>query len=183
MAPTLGDNDFGQNAFSPMSEASVHSLNYFTFMHGHDLVNNENAFHKVYNLTGYGIEVYSINSGYYGFFQKNEMLEWLIKTMKTDQKSFKIAFYHNPMFAGCPFYKTTVEDLNYESSVLRMNQPFTNIIELTKIFSSLGVKIAFEHHEHLYKISKPMNNLLPAMKNQNSTIYVGGGQWGTPHSE
>lgn len=80
-----------------MAEAKTNK-NYFTFLHGYDIVNNLNIFHKVYNFSGYRIEIYSINSGYYGYFQKQTMIEWLIETMQKDSTSFKIAYYHNPVF-------------------------------------------------------------------------------------
>lgn len=170
IAPTLGDNDFGQNAFASMSETRVENLNFFTFLHGNDLITKDNIFHKMYKLQGYNIEIYSINSGYYGFFQKRNMLDWLIKELKKDEHAFKVAFYHNPLFPGCPDHKPTFEEVDYK-------------LKLLQIFTNLNVRVAFEHHEHLYKISYPMHYNKIARKDQNSTIYIGGGQWGTPNTE
>jgi hypothetical protein len=80
-----------------MAEAKKNK-NYFTFLHGYDMNNNLDSLHKVYNLSGYGVEVYSINSGYYGYYQKQTMIEWLIETMQKDESSFKLVYYHNPVF-------------------------------------------------------------------------------------
>lgn len=169
IAPTLGDNDFGQNAFATMSETKVQGSNYFTFLHGNDLVTRENIFHKAYNLTGYNVTIYSINSGYYGFFQKREMLDWLIESLRADKHNFKLAYYHNPLFPGCPDHKPTYEEVDAKQ-------------KLTQIFSNLGIRVALEHHEHIYKISYPMKHLHRTDSLNNGTLYIGGGQWGTPNA-
>jgi hypothetical protein len=152
-----------------MSEAKTNNINYFTFLHGYDIVNAEDVFHKVYNFSGYGVEVYSINSGYYGYYQKKSMIEWLVNTMSKDDKSIKIAYYHNPVFPGHLVHKATFEEIDARQ-------------KLRQIFTKYNVKFAFEHHENLYKVSYPLRDKTVVTEGQ-STTYLGGGNWGTPPSQ
>mmetsp|Transcript_13489 Transcript_13489/g.13411 ORF Transcript_13489/g.13411 Transcript_13489/m.13411 type:complete len:112 (-) Transcript_13489:256-591(-) len=100
IATTIGENDIGRSAFSTLSESNKNSLNYFIFMHGYELNHQTDAFSKLYNLTGYGIEIYGINIGYYGYFQRNDSMAWIENSLKQNPNSFKVFFYNNPMFPG-----------------------------------------------------------------------------------
>mmetsp|Transcript_6116 Transcript_6116/g.5260 ORF Transcript_6116/g.5260 Transcript_6116/m.5260 type:complete len:240 (+) Transcript_6116:213-932(+) len=164
IAPTLGDNDLGRNAFSTLSEPNINNINYFTFLHGYDINHNLNAYNKLYNLSSYGIEIYGINTGYYGYFQRNEMLEWIESTIKRDKNAFKVMFYHNPIFPACPDHKPDVDEID-------------SSFKLRKLFATLNVKAVFEHHENLYKITYPLRDKA-VVEDDKGTIYFGGGNWG-----
>lgn len=170
IASALGDNDFGQNAFAATSDTKEKSVNYFTFLHGYEMLNNENVFHRKYRIDGYNISILNINSGYYGYTQKLGMIDWIFKSLMENADDFKIAFYHNPLFPVCAGHKSTHEESDAKTRI-------------TKIFTTLNVRLAFEHHENLYKISHPMRGRIVANTTLSSTIYVGGGQWGTPNSD
>ncbi len=43
------------------------------------------------------------------------------------------------------------------------------------VFEQAGVKLAFEHHDHTFKITKP---LLSGVENSDGIVYVGDGLWG-----
>jgi hypothetical protein len=177
IAATMGDNDYGQNPFLIMSEVHVNNSNYFAFLHGNDIVTGNDPLSNIYNLTGFGIEIYGLNLGFNAYSQKNKMLDWLVTSLKKNPSSFKIAFYHAPLFPACGNKKLTLEEFDEKR-------------RLRQIFTTLGVKLAFEHHEDLYKLTYPMKNLMPisdasekGKSRENSTIYLGGGQWGTPKSK
>ena len=169
IGPTVGDNDLGRNAFASLSEVNTKNLNYFNFFHGYDLLNEENMYNKLYNLTGYEIEIYGINHGYYGYFQRNEMLTWMEDILQKDPNSFKIAFYHHPIFPGCPDHVPQYDEIDSSR-------------KLRKIFAKFGVDAAFEHHENLYKITNSMRDKA-VVEDGKGTQYFGGGNWGSPKSK
>lgn len=100
IASTVGDHDIGRSAFSTLSEPNKNSLNYFVYMHGYDINHNTDAFNKLFNITGFGIEVYGINNGYLGYFQRNDSLNWLETHLDKNPETFKAVFYNHPMFPG-----------------------------------------------------------------------------------
>lgn len=173
IASVMGENDLGQNAFATMSDTKIGKLNYFTFLHGNDIMNGYDTLNKVYKMPGYNIEIYGLSNGYYGYFQRQMTYSWLSNILQKEPDMFKIAYYHNPLFPACPDHKQTVDEL-------------ANKLQFLQMFSDLGIKMVFEHHEQLYKVSHPMKyNQVISEKNRNEeyTYYVGGGQWGTPNSQ
>ena len=151
-----------------MSEAKIDNINFFTFLHGNDIIKGKSVFRQMFNLTGYNIEIYRLNSGYYGYYQKRDMLQWFLDTGKVNPDAFKITYYHNPVFSGCPDHKPTFEELDAK-------------VKLRSLFNMLNVKVAFEHHENLYKITYFMRDkAIVEDSEEKGTLYLGGGRWGAP---
>lgn len=170
MASVIGENDFGRNAYGTMAETNIKDHNYYTFMHSQSKLQDESIYRNLYRINGFNITIFSLSQGFEGYFQKNETIKWLQENLSLYSSDFNIAFYHHPLFPACPDRKATFQERD-------------TIYKTTTLFSEYNVRIAFEHHEQLYKISYPMVKStvqIPEDMHKNSTVYLGGGQWGAP---
>lgn len=89
-------------------------------------------------------------------------LDWLRETLAA-RKNVPHLFpvYHVPAYPG-------VRDMNDELSALIRRQ-------WTPLFDRAGVQLAFEHHEHAFKVTHPMRG---EERSEDGTVYLGGGAMG-----
>jgi hypothetical protein len=89
-------------------------------------------------------------------------LEWLRATLATRSNvPHLFPVYHAPAYPG-------VRDMNDELSKHIREQ-------WTPVFDQAGIRLAFEHHEHAFKVTHPMRG---GKKSDNGIVYLGGGAMG-----
>jgi hypothetical protein len=89
-------------------------------------------------------------------------LDWLRETLSARGRvPHLFPIYHVPAYPG-------VRDMNDALSKLIRDK-------WTPLFDQAGVRLAFEHHEHAFKVTHPMRG---GEKSDNGIIYLGGGAMG-----
>jgi hypothetical protein len=89
-------------------------------------------------------------------------LDWLRETLAARRNvPHLFPVYHVPAYPG-------VRDMNDELSKLIREQ-------WTPLFDDAGIRLAFEHHEHAFKVTHPMRG---GEKSADGTVYLGGGAMG-----
>jgi hypothetical protein len=90
-------------------------------------------------------------------------LNWLKDQLQErEDQSYLFTLYHVPAYIGKNAKNTLITKI--------INKYWTPIFDMFK------VNAAFENHEHIYKRTHP---LLAGEVNEEGTIYIGGGAWGT----
>ena len=89
-------------------------------------------------------------------------LAWLRETLSARRNvPHLFPIYHVPAYPG-------VRDMNDELSKLIRDK-------WTPLFDQAGIRLAFEHHEHAFKVTHPMRG---GQRDDDGIIYLGGGAMG-----
>ncbi len=150
----LGDNIYGghspqdfvkkfEQPYKPMLDAGV---KFYASLGNHDDPNDERLY-KPFNMGGE--RYYAFRRGEVAFFalDSNYMdprqLEWFSQNLKNSQGTWKICFFHHPLYNDGRHHGADVD--------LRT--------QLMPLFQEYGVNVVFSGHEHVYERMKPMNNI------------------------
>ena len=122
-------------------------------------------FHTLsYQKLGIGryADLFILDSGHNEWIQ-GEQTKWLKKSLKMGEESlYKIAIYHVAAYPSVYSYNDS------KSKKIRANW--------SPLFEKYGVQLAFEHHNHAYKRSRPIAS---GKVSEGGVIYLGDGCWGT----
>jgi len=150
----LGDNIYGSHSpqdfikkfeqpYKPLLDASV---KFYASLGNHDNPNDEQLY-KPFNMGGE--RYYAFQKGDVAFFalDSNYMdpvqLNWLEKKLKNSQETWKICFFHHPLYNDGRHHGADAD--------LRT--------QLLPLFQRYGVNAVFSGHEHVYQRIKPENNI------------------------
>jgi 3',5'-cyclic AMP phosphodiesterase CpdA len=150
----LGDNIYGSHSpedfvkkfeqpYKPMLDAGV---KFFASLGNHDDPNDESLY-KPFNMGGK--RYYAFRKGDVAFFALDsnymdpKQLDWLDQNLKSSQGTWKICFFHHPLYNDGRHHGPDVD--------LRGR--------LLPLFQRYGVNAVFSGHEHVYERIKPENSI------------------------
>jgi len=150
----LGDNIYGSHSpqdfarkfeqpYKPLLDAGV---KFYASLGNHDDPNTERLY-KPFNMGGE--RYYSFRKGQVAFFalDSNYMdpaqLSWLDQDLKNSQATWKICFFHHPLYNDGRHHGV---DVDLRSRLLPLLQRY-------------GVNVVFSGHEHVYERIKPENDI------------------------
>jgi predicted phosphodiesterase len=150
----LGDNIYGSHSpqdfakkfeqpYKPLLDAGV---KFYASLGNHDDPNTERLY-KPFNMGGE--RYYAFRKGQVAFFalDSNYMdpaqLSWLDQNLKNSQGTWKICFFHHPLYNDGRHHGV---DADLRSRLLPLLQHY-------------GVKVVFSGHEHVYERIKPENDI------------------------
>jgi len=150
----LGDNIYGSHApqdfarkfeepYKPLLDAGV---KFYASLGNHDDPNDESLY-KPFNMGGK--RYYAFRKGEVAFFALDsnymdpKQLEWLNENLKSSQGTWKICFFHHPLYNDGRHHGPDVD--------LRS--------QLLPLFQHYGVNAVFSGHEHVYERIRPENNI------------------------
>jgi len=150
----LGDNIYGSHSprdFDKKFEAPYKSLldagvKFYASLGNHDDPNVESLY-KPFNMGGK--RYYAFRKGEVAFFALDsnymdpKQLDWLDQNLKSSQGTWKICFFHHPLFNDGRHHGP---DIDLRSQLL-------------PLFERYGVNAVFSGHEHVYERIKPENNI------------------------
>jgi len=148
-AVMLGDNIYGgktqkdfkrkfEDVYQPLMDAGV---KFYAALGNHDDPNER--YYKPFNMNGKryyklsfsGTELYALDSTY----MDGPQLDWLAKELSTSSATWKICFFHHPLYSDARFHGPDID--------LRTR--------LEPILQKYGVSIVLSGHEHVYERIKP----------------------------
>ena len=138
---------------------------------------NKDAYYKIdFNL----LSLYTLNTEIepyvesYNFVLKNdkkwkEQKKWLEKTLKKENKKWRIVSYHRPLR---PHRKSKAEGM-------------LRYVDWSPLFYKYGVQLAIESDSHLVKYTQPLKpNIFGeegfVVDKKRGTTFIGEGSWGAP---
>jgi predicted MPP superfamily phosphohydrolase len=150
----LGDNIYGSHGpqdfvkkfeqpYKPLLDAGV---KFYASLGNHDDPNDESLY-KPFNMGGK--RYYAFRKGDVAFFALDsnymdpKQLDWLDQNLKSSQGTWKICFFHHPLYNDGRHHGPDVD--------LRS--------QLLPLFERYGVNAVFSGHEHVYERIKPENNI------------------------
>jgi calcineurin-like phosphoesterase family protein len=150
----LGDNIYGSHSaqdfvkkfeapYRPLLDAGV---KFYASLGNHDDPNDESLY-KPFNMGGK--RYYAFRKGEVAFFALDsnymdpKQLDWLDQNLKNSQGTWKICFFHHPLYNDGRHHGPDVD--------LRS--------QLLPLFQRYGVNAVFSGHEHVYERIKPENNI------------------------
>ncbi|MGH9635706.1 MAG: metallophosphoesterase family protein [Candidatus Angelobacter sp.] len=150
----LGDNIYGSHSpsdfvkkfeqpYKPLLDAGV---KFYASLGNHDDPDDERLY-KPFNMGGE--RYYSFRKGQVGFFALDsnymdpKQLSWLDQNLKSSQGTWKICFFHHPLYNDGRHHGA---DVDLRTQVL-------------PLFERYGVNAVFSGHEHVYQRIKPENNI------------------------
>jgi predicted phosphodiesterase len=150
----LGDNIYGSHSprdfvkkfeqpYKPLLDAGV---KFYASLGNHDDPDDERLY-KPFNMGGE--RYYSFRKGEVGFFALDsnymdpKQLSWLDQNLKSSQGTWKICFFHHPLYNDGRHHGA---DVDLRTQVL-------------PLFERYGVNAVFSGHEHVYQRIKPENNI------------------------
>ena len=150
----LGDNIYGSHSpgdfvkkfehpYKPLLDAGV---KFFASLGNHDDPNDESLY-KPFNMDGK--RYYAFRKGDVAFFALDsnymdpKQLDWLDQNLKSSQGTWKICFFHHPLYNDGRHHGPDVD--------LRS--------QLLPLFQRYGVNAVFSGHEHVYERIKPENSI------------------------
>jgi hypothetical protein len=150
----LGDNIYGSHSpsdfvkkfeqpYKPLLDAGV---KFYASLGNHDDPNDERLY-KPFNMGGQ--RYYAFRRGEVAFFALDsnymdpKQLDWLDQNLKSSQGTWKICFFHHPLYNDGRHHGADVD--------LR-----TQVVPL---FQRYGVNAVFSGHEHVYQRMKAENNI------------------------
>ncbi len=150
----LGDNIYGSHSpgdfvrkfeqpYKPLLDAGV---KFYASLGNHDDPNDERLY-KPFNMGGE--RYYAFRRGEVAFFALDsnymdpKQLDWLDQNLKSSQGTWKICFFHHPLYNDGRHHGSDVD--------LR-----TQVVPL---FQRYGVNAVFSGHEHVYQRMKAENNI------------------------
>jgi hypothetical protein len=150
----LGDNiygghsprDFARKFEQPYKELLDSGVKFYASLGNHDDPNTERLY-KPFNMNGE--RYYAFRKGEVAFFalDSNYMdpnqLNWLDQNLKNSQGTWKICFFHHPLYNDGRHHGS---DVDLRTQVL-------------PLFQRYGVNAVFSGHEHVYQRIKPENNI------------------------
>ena len=150
----LGDNIYGNHSpedfvkkfeqpYKPLLNAGV---KFYASLGNHDDPNDESLY-KPFNMEGKryyafrkaGVAFFALDSNY----MDPKQLDWLDQNLKSSQGTWKICFFHHPLYNDGRHHGPDVD--------LRT--------QLLPLFQRYGVNVVFSGHEHVYERIKPENNI------------------------
>ncbi len=149
----LGDNIYGGRSPSdykrkfeePYKRLLDGGVKFYASLGNHDDPNER--YYKLYNMDGK--RFYSFKEGDVGFWalDSNYMdptqLEWLNSQLRDSNATWKICFFHHPLYSEGRFHGPDL-DLRHL---------------LEPVFIKYGVNVVFSGHEHFYERIKPQNGI------------------------
>ena len=118
-----------------------------------------NLSYRVLNFDNY-MSLILLDSGHTNYV--HEQKEWLERTLKERQdQAYKFAAYHVPAY---PSHRDTSDKI---STHIRTHW--------VPRFEQFGLDVAFEHHDHTYKRTRP---ILKDKEHPKGIVYLGDGAWG-----
>jgi predicted phosphodiesterase len=150
----LGDNIYGSHSpsdfvkkfeqpYKPLLNAGV---KFYASLGNHDDPNDERLY-KPFNMGGE--RYYAFRKGEVAFFALDsnymdpKQLDWLDQNLKSSQGTWKICFFHHPLYNDGRHHGS---DVDLRTQVL-------------PLFQRYGVNAVFSGHEHVYQRMKPENNI------------------------
>ena len=150
----LGDNIYGSHSpqdfarkfeqpYKPLLDAGV---KFYASLGNHDDPNDESLY-KPFNMGGR--RYYAFRKDDVAFFALDsnymdpKQLDWLDQNLKSSQGTWKICFFHHPLYNDGRHHGPDVD--------LRS--------QLLPLFQRYGVNAVFSGHEHVYERMKPENNI------------------------
>jgi hypothetical protein len=150
----LGDNIYGSHSpqdfvkkfeqpYKPLLDAGV---KFYASLGNHDDPSDESLY-KPFNMGGQ--RYYAFRKGQVAFFALDsnyfdpKQLEWLDQNLKSSQGTWKICFFHHPLY----------NDGRHHGADLDLRT------QLVPLFQRYGVNAVFSGHEHVYQRMKPENNI------------------------
>jgi len=150
----LGDNIYGSHSpqdfarkfeqpYKPLLDAGV---KFYASLGNHDDPNDESLY-KPFNMGGK--RYYAFRKDDVAFFALDsnymdpKQLDWLDQNLKSSQGTWKICFFHHPLYNDGRHHGPDVD--------LRSR--------LLPLFQRYGVNAVFSGHEHVYERMKPENNI------------------------
>jgi calcineurin-like phosphoesterase family protein len=150
----LGDNIYGSHSpqdfarkfeqpYKPLLDAGV---KFYASLGNHDDPNDESLY-KPFNMGGRryyafrkeDVAFFALDSNY----MDPKQLDWLDQSLKSSQGSWKICFFHHPLYNDGRHHGPDVD--------LRS--------QLLPLFRRYGVNAVFSGHEHVYERMKPEDNV------------------------
>jgi predicted phosphodiesterase len=171
----LGDNIYGNHApqdfekkFAQPYKALLNAgVKFYASLGNHDDPNDERLY-KPFNMGGE--RYYTFQKGGVAFFalDSNYMdpnqLSWLDQNLKNSGASWKICFFHHPLFNDGRHHGA---DVDLRTQVLPM-------------FQRYGVNAVFSGHEHVYQRIKPEDNIYFFVLGNSGKLmphdFIGGGE-------
>ncbi len=150
----LGDNLYGSHSpsdfvkkfeqpYKPLLDAGV---KFYASLGNHDDPNDERLY-KPFNMGGE--RYYAFRKGAVAFFALDsnymdpKQLDWLDQNLKSSQGTWKICFFHHPLYNDGRHHGP---DVDLRTQVL-------------PLFQRYGVNAVFSGHEHVYQRMKTENNI------------------------
>ncbi len=150
----LGDNIYGSHSpkdfvkkfeqpYKPLLDAGV---KFYASLGNHDDPDDERLY-KPFNMGGE--RYYVFRKGEVAFFALDsnymdpKQLSWLAQNLKDSQGTWKICFFHHPLYNDGRHHGA---DVDLRTQVL-------------PLFKRYGVNAVFSGHEHVYQRIKPENNI------------------------
>jgi hypothetical protein len=149
----LGDNLYGKERESdflkkfevPYKGLLDAGVKFYASLGNHD--NPNERFYKPFNMGGQ--RYYTFKNGDAQFFALDsnyvdpDQLSWLVKQLSESHASWKICFFHHPLYSDGRFHG-----------------PDTDLrAQLEPIFAANGVNVVFSGHEHVYERIKPQHGI------------------------
>ncbi len=149
----LGDNiyghkkpeDFRKKFEDPYESLLEDGVKFYASLGNHDQTNER--LYKPFNMDGK--RFYSLKRGNAEFFALDsnymdpQQLEWLAKQLEGSRSTWKICFFHHPLYSHG-----------------RAHGPDTDLRNLLEpLFRQYGVNVVFAGHEHSYERLKPQNGI------------------------
>jgi len=139
------DSDFLRKFEAPYKGLLDAGVKFYASLGNHDKPNER--FYKPFNMGGQ--RYYTFKNGDVQFFALDsnyvdpEQLSWLVKQLSESHASWKICFFHHPLYSDGRFHG-----------------PDTDLRErLEPIFAANGVNAVFSGHEHVYERIKPQHGI------------------------
>jgi predicted phosphodiesterase len=150
----LGDNIYGSHSPSdfvkkfeqPYKALLDAGVKFYASLGNHDDPNDERLY-KPFNMGGE--RYYAFRKGEVAFFALDsnymdpKQLDWLDENLKSSQGTWKICFFHHPLYNDGHHHGA---DVDLRTQVL-------------PLFQRYGVNAVFSGHEHVYQRMKPENNI------------------------
>lgn len=149
----LGDNIYGGHSAAdfklkfedPYSKLLDAGVKFYASLGNHD--DSNERFYKPYNMDGK--RYYTLKRGNAIFFALDsnymdpEQLDWLEQQLKSSNATWKICFFHHPLYSHGKFHGPDLDLRRRLEPLLIRN----------------GVKVVFTGHEHVYERLKPQNGI------------------------
>jgi 3',5'-cyclic AMP phosphodiesterase CpdA len=150
----LGDNIYGSHAaedfvkkfeqpYKPLLDSGV---KFYASLGNHDDPSTETLYQR-FNMGGQ--RFYAFRKGSVAFFALDsnymdpKQLDWLDQNLKSSQGTWKICFFHHPLY----------NDGRHHGADLDLRA------QLVPLLQRYGVNAVFSGHEHVYQRMKPENNI------------------------